>query len=98
VEPQPGHTPGSLVVWLGHNEVALVGDMILGGYLGGAFFAEQAGEHYYHDDPQQNRRNIERLVERGARRILVGHGGPVQPGSVRQAFAAPAASSSQPEQ
>jgi glyoxylase-like metal-dependent hydrolase (beta-lactamase superfamily II) len=85
VVPMPGHTPGSVVVLIGQS-LALSGDQFLGGYLGGAFLASQAGEHYYQDDPARNRKNIESMLERGVRRFMVGHGGPVEASSVREAF------------
>lgn len=80
IEPMPGHTPGSLVVFAGVSDV-LVGDVMLGG-LGGALGGATAGEHYYQDDPHRNHCNVVRLLARGARRFYVGHGGPIDRGSV----------------
>jgi len=57
----PGHTAGSLVVRVGAHE-ALVGDMMMGGWFGGAAFAHDAGEHYYQADRAANYRNIARLL------------------------------------
>jgi len=73
----PGHTAGSVVVVLG-NRSAFVGDMMLGGSLGGALSPESPGEHYFHADQSQNRKNIEELLRRGVETFYLGHGGPVK--------------------
>jgi hydroxyacylglutathione hydrolase len=73
----PGHTPGSVVVLLA-NHSAFVGDMMLGGALGGAVFAHSPGEHYYQADPARNRRNIQTLLDMGVETFYLGHGGPVR--------------------
>lgn len=84
--PMPGHTPGSLVVVLDDGR-AFVGDMILGGWLGGALFPHSAGEHYFHADVAKNRANIAALAKRPIRQYFLGHGGPVSAQSVREGFA-----------
>jgi glyoxylase-like metal-dependent hydrolase (beta-lactamase superfamily II) len=83
----PGHTPGSMVIILDDGR-AFVGDMILGGYLGGAVFPDHAGEHYFQADRDANRRNIGTLLDWNVRTFYLGHGGPVTRESVRQAFGA----------
>jgi glyoxylase-like metal-dependent hydrolase (beta-lactamase superfamily II) len=77
VMSMPGHTAGSVVVVLG-NRSAFVGDMMLGGSLGGALSPESPGEHYFHADKQQNRKNIEELLRLGVETFYLGHGGPVK--------------------
>ena len=87
----PGHTPGSLVVLLdGHR--AVVGDIILGGYLGGAIMPQHAGHHYFQADVPRNEDNIARLLKQGVETFYLGHGGPVTRESVADAFPAAAAS------
>jgi hydroxyacylglutathione hydrolase len=81
----PGHTPGSLVVELDDGR-CFVGDMILGGYLGGALMPQQAGEHYFHADRQRNLDNIRTLLGGRCKLFYVGHGGPVTRESVVEAF------------
>ncbi|MFO0461151.1 MAG: MBL fold metallo-hydrolase [Burkholderiales bacterium] len=81
----PGHTPGSMAVVL-DGERAIVGDMLLGGYLGGAVRPDRAGRHYFHADEPRNDRNIEALLQRGVRTFHLGHGGPVGRDSVIEAF------------
>ena len=63
-----------------------VGDMILGGYLGGTFMPTRAGEHYFHADRNRNLQNIRSLLKGSAREFYLGHGGPVSRESVAAAF------------
>lgn len=81
----PGHSPGSLVIELDDGRT-FVGDMILGGYLGGAFMPTRAGEHYFHADRNRNLQNIRTLLKGSAREFYLGHGGPVSRESVAAAF------------
>jgi hydroxyacylglutathione hydrolase len=85
VVEMPGHTRGSLVVLLS-NHSAFVGDMMLGGALGGLVFPSSPGEHYFQADRAANRRNIEALVRMGIRTFYLGHGGPVSREDVVKAF------------
>jgi glyoxylase-like metal-dependent hydrolase (beta-lactamase superfamily II) len=85
VRPLPGHTPGSLVVELDDGR-SFVGDMVLGGFLGGAWMPQRAGEHYFHADRLRNLDNIRTLLRGPARVFYVGHGGPVTRESVAEAF------------
>lgn len=85
VRQAPGHTPGSLVLELPDGR-AFVGDMMLGGFMGGKFFADHAGEHYFQADPARNRQNLAELLRRPIERFYLGHGGPVERASVTQAF------------
>lgn len=87
VVQMPGHTPGSLVVLLEDGR-ALVGDMMLGGWMGGAMFAHRAGEHYFQADAAQNRANIAELLRRPQRieTFYLGHGGPVSRTAVLSGF------------
>jgi hydroxyacylglutathione hydrolase len=83
VLPIPGHTPGSVVIILG-NDQALVGDMMLGGSMGGVIFSSSAGEHYYQDDLKKNHENIRQLLGLGIQKFYLGHGGPVLRSSVER--------------
>ena len=83
--PMAGHTAGSLVIELDDGQ-ALVGDMMLGGWLGGALAPSRAGEHYFQADTQRNRANIAVLLRRPVQVIHLGHGGPVTRESVLRGF------------
>lgn len=85
VVEMPGHTSGSLVVILGDGR-AFVGDVMLGGWMGGAVFPDRAGEHYFQADPDRNRSNIAALLNMPINTFYLGHGGPVSRASVLNAF------------
>lgn len=83
----PGHTPGSLVVLLDRQR-AVAGDIMLGGYLGGALRPSRAGPHYFQADARRNDDNIACLLKLGVDTFYLGHGGPVARDSVIEAFPA----------
>ena len=84
-QQMPGHTPGSLVVLLDDGR-AFVGDMILGGYMGGRFNPHKAGEHYFQANGEQNFQNIQNMLKQSIKTFYLGHGGPVDRSSVVEAF------------
>lgn len=86
VVPMPGHTAGSIAVLL-PNHAAFVGDLVLGGSWGGRLSPHEPGEHYFHDDAEANRRQLEALLARGVETFYLGHGGPVRRADVLRAFA-----------
>jgi hydroxyacylglutathione hydrolase len=81
----PGHTPGSISVLLSGGEL-LAGDLLLGGYLGGHIAPQRPGLPYFLDDLQQTRRSIQEILALPLTRVYVGHGGPLEPEAIRQAF------------
>jgi len=81
----PGHTKGSIVVVMADHS-AFVGDMMMGGSLGGAFSPSSPGEHYYQADRAKNLRNIQTLLAMGVEKFYLGHGGPVARADVIAAF------------
>jgi hydroxyacylglutathione hydrolase len=84
-QQMPGHTPGSLVVHLDDGRT-FVGDMFLGGYMGGRISPHKAGEHYFQANGEQNLRNIQTLLKQPIKTFYLGHGGPVDRASVEGAF------------
>ena len=82
----PGHTPGSISV-LFEDGRAVAGDLMMGGALGGAWHALDPGYHYYAEDLSELRRSIRKLLDRGAKTIYLGHGGPLEATRVRDRFA-----------
>jgi glyoxylase-like metal-dependent hydrolase (beta-lactamase superfamily II) len=75
----PGHTPGSVSLLLDGGD-AIAGDLLRGGFAGGAFapgVPKQPFFLYNLDDIDQIVANVRRLIDLGARRLLVGHGGPL---------------------
>jgi hydroxyacylglutathione hydrolase len=78
----PGHTKGSISVLLSSGE-AIVGDLLMGGWLGGLFRSGQPGYPYYAADLRQIRASVKKLLDLGASKFFVGHGGPLEAGRVR---------------
>jgi hydroxyacylglutathione hydrolase len=82
----PGHTPGSISI-LFEDGRAIAGDLMMGGSLGGALHPFEPGYHYYAENLGELRRSIRKLLDRGAKTIYLGHGGPLEAGRVREHFA-----------
>jgi glyoxylase-like metal-dependent hydrolase (beta-lactamase superfamily II) len=77
-----GHTPGSIAVELSSHD-ALVGDLLASGILiGGIAFTGRAIRPPFEDDPQAVARELERMVQGGAKRFYMGHGGPLEAAEV----------------
>jgi len=88
-----GHTPGSVAVELSSHD-ALVGDLVASGVLiGGIAFTGRAIRPPFEDDPARVSCELTGLLERGARRFYMGHGGPLGAAEVmRHARALPKSS------
>ena len=78
----PGHSKGSVSIEFDNGEM-FIGDLLMGGMLGGAFFPGQPGYHYFIEDRTVLHRSIERVLDRPVQRYWVGHGGPLQAKDVR---------------
>lgn len=77
-----GHTPGSIAVELSSQD-ALVGDLVASGILiGGIARLGHAIRPPFEDDRLRVARELERLVQRGARHFHMGHGGPLEAAEV----------------
>ena len=81
----PGHTRGSISIVCGSGE-AVVGDVLMGGHLGGAFQPGLPRYHYFYDDLTQIHQSIKLLLDRGVQTFYVGHGGPLAREAVIQKF------------
>jgi hydroxyacylglutathione hydrolase len=79
----PGHTPGSLSIALPTREV-IVGDLVMGGVLGGALFPRRPRLHYFVDDLAAVHASLRRVLADGPETVLVGHGGPLRAGDVAE--------------
>jgi hydroxyacylglutathione hydrolase len=77
-----GHTAGSIAVELPSQD-ALVGDLLASGILlGGIVRTGRARRPPFEDDPQTVARELEQMVQQGARRFYMGHGGPLDAAEV----------------
>jgi len=72
----PGHTDGSISILLGNSE-AIVGDLLMGGILGGVIAGSRPRLHYFVADYLQVLASVERVLAEGVNRLYVGHGGPL---------------------
>jgi glyoxylase-like metal-dependent hydrolase (beta-lactamase superfamily II) len=79
-----GHTPGSLVVRTGG--VAIVGDLVRAGFMGGRLNPRHPLRHYFADDSAKVRQALALVLDGGPDQLLVGHGGPLDTETVRRQF------------
>jgi hydroxyacylglutathione hydrolase len=77
VKRMPGHTRGSVVVFVGGREV-ITGDLMLGGAFGLPSATRDVGEHYYQHDRTLAHCNVQALLDLGIDRFHLGHGGTVE--------------------
>lgn len=84
----PGHTAGSVSALLPNGDV-LAGDLVIGGvtFLGGIMRLGHARKPPFEDDPLTVRQSLLQLLEQGAQRFYVGHGGPLAAAAVREYIA-----------
>jgi glyoxylase-like metal-dependent hydrolase (beta-lactamase superfamily II) len=81
----PGHTAGSVALVLDNGE-AIIGDTIMGGFLGGVLMPSKPDKHYFAEDIIVLHESIKRLMALPAERFYVGHGGPLLLKDVQQRF------------
>jgi len=72
----PGHTSGSISLVLPDGD-ALVGDLIMGGYLAGLVRRSVPNVAYFQEDDREMMRSLRIVLSSGARKLYVGHGGPL---------------------
>jgi glyoxylase-like metal-dependent hydrolase (beta-lactamase superfamily II) len=71
----PGHTKGSLSV-LVENE-AIIGDVMMGGWMGGRLFGSRPNYHYFIDDLDAVHASMNKVLSFKPVKLYVGHGGPL---------------------
>lgn len=84
----PGHTAGSVSALFRNGDV-LAGDLAIGGvsFLGGIALKGHVRKPPFEDDPTAVRRSLLQLLDGGAERFFVGHGGPLSAKGVRSYIA-----------
>ncbi|MBL8119498.1 MAG: MBL fold metallo-hydrolase [Anaerolineae bacterium] len=75
--PTAGHTPGSVSLVFDSGE-AIVGDILMGGHLGGSIQPTAPRYHYFYDSLPQLHTSLQHLLDEGVSRFYVGHGGPLE--------------------
>jgi hydroxyacylglutathione hydrolase len=86
IVPTPGHTAGSLSLLLADG-TAVVGDVLMGGVMGGALFGARPNYHYFAEDITAVRASIKTLLSAGAQTFYVGHGAPLRRDDIEKRFA-----------
>ena len=81
----PGHTAGSISLLLAEGN-AIVGDLLMGGYLGGLVRRRVPNVAYFQDDDAAARQSLRMVIGSGARTLYVGHGGPLAAEQVAMRF------------
>ena len=81
----PGHTKGSISV-LCANKEAIVGDLMMGGWAGGAVFGATPNYHYYIDDLNDLQASMKKIMGFKPNKLYVGHGGPLNTEKVVERF------------
>jgi glyoxylase-like metal-dependent hydrolase (beta-lactamase superfamily II) len=72
----PGHTAGSISVLMDSGD-AIVGDILMGGYAGGALSPSRPNFHYFADNLSLAMESLDRVLRVSSGRLFVGHGGPL---------------------
>jgi len=73
----PGHSMGSVSIGFDNGDM-IIGDLLMGGWLGGLFFPTLPDYHYFIEDRPLLHSSIENILTRPAQRYWVGHGGPLK--------------------
>jgi glyoxylase-like metal-dependent hydrolase (beta-lactamase superfamily II) len=81
----PGHTKGSISILFGNRE-AIIGDVMMGGVLGGAVFGTRPNYHYFIDDRKDLHASIKKIMSWNPAKLYVGHGGPLNDNDVLNQF------------
>ncbi len=79
----PGHTPGS-VSFITADGDAIIGDIAMGGYLGGNLLASKPNSHYFADNLSQAMTSLDVVLSQTNKTLYVGHGGPLQHSAVQR--------------
>ncbi|MGL4598223.1 MAG: MBL fold metallo-hydrolase [Bacteroidia bacterium] len=81
----PGHTQGSISIVTDQNE-AILGDLLMGGYMGGRFFSHIPDYHYFVNDLEQVNQSIKKMLNFRADTFFAGHGGPLKRKAIEAKF------------
>lgn len=82
----PGHTDGSISLVFDDGR-AIVGDVMMGGHMGGNFMPGKPRYHYFAEDLAAVQNSIHTLLDLGIEEFYVGHGGSLSRVDVVKRFA-----------
>lgn len=80
-----GHTNGSISIEFDNKET-IIGDLLMGGYLGGALLPHLPDYHYFIENLEEVHRSIRKILEFQSEKFYVGHGGPVTKAKIEERF------------
>ncbi|NNF58333.1 MAG: hypothetical protein HKN04_08825 [Rhodothermaceae bacterium] len=63
---------------------AIVGDLLRGGYMGGRIAPQKPLTPYFQEDRDRAEAATRTVLDRGAQRLYLGHGGPVEAAAARR--------------
>lgn len=78
----PGHTVGSVSLLLDSGE-AIIGDVLMGGYLGGSLLPRKPNYHYFAENLTHVHSSLNAILSAAPHTLYVGHGGPLSTDDVR---------------
>ena len=78
-----GHTKGSISIEFDNKE-AIVGDIMMGGFLGGIIFPHLPDFQFFADDLNDIKKSIKKVLSFDCDKYYVGHGGPLTRGRVEK--------------
>ena len=80
-----GHTNGSISIEFENGE-AIIGDVMMGGFMGGTFFPYLPDYHYFANNMEEINQSIRRILGFKADKFYVGHGGPLDRERIERRF------------
>jgi hydroxyacylglutathione hydrolase len=81
----PGHTNGSVSIVMDNGE-AIIGDVMMGGSMGGALFPTVPRVHYFYTNRTDLDNSMRRILSLPVTTLYVGHGGPLNAEAARSRF------------
>jgi len=80
-----GHTSGSISLEFDNKE-AIIGDVMMGGFMGGEFLPHLPDYHYFADDIKEIDQSIKKILTFNVDKFYVGHGGPLKRDDIEKRF------------
>lgn len=80
-----GHTKGSISILFANNEM-IIGDVMMGGFMGGNLFPSRPTYHYFYNDFDEIKSSIKKIVSLKPAKMYVGHGGALALENIKNKF------------
>ncbi len=79
----PGHTAGSVSLMFDSGD-AIVGDVLMGGHMGGNLLPQKPNYQYFAEEKTQLHSSLKKLAAQPIKSYFVGHGGPLEADKVKK--------------